>query len=327
MPLNLIMSEKRSRLVKLDSADATRSIDHQAACPQQAVVREPLGADLRAARLKKQVTLGQVSQDTHISLRHLQNLEEGRYHDLPGGMYNRAFLRSYCAYLDLEAEDFLKRYEQESAPQGEKVIKTKPSRPRVLPEPIRIPPLLVWSVMLLASVVGLYFSRGWIAAVFSPYLSRPSASRMSTPGSHHPTSETKAAEVTPAQANVAPTPVFQPATQPSLPVGPSQVPTSGSTPGLIHLQFQVLQPCWISVISDGNQISSKILQPGEDPAYDAKKHFEIVLGNAGGVYLKINGKSTKPLGKPGEVLKLLINEQTITDLLEKMIDGPSFTAR
>lgn len=317
MPFNLAMSEKKSRLVKFDPADGSRSAVHQPA-EQPAVVQEPVGADLRAARLKKQVTLEQVSQDTHISLRHFQSLEEGRYRDLPGGMYNRAFLRSYCAYLGLESENFLERYEKESAPQSEKVIKTKRRRPQVFSEPFRMPPLLIWSVMLLASVVGLYFSRGWIAAVFSPYLSRPPASRLGTPESHHPPGATKATGATPPGANVVTTPALQPTTQPSLSASPTQVPTAESTPGLIHLQFQVVQPCWISVISDDNQIPSRTLQPGDDPSYDAKKRFEIVLGNAGGVHLKINGRPAKPLGKPGEVLKLLINVQNIPDLLEKM---------
>jgi cytoskeleton protein RodZ len=317
MPFNLAMSEKRSRLLKFDPADGSRSAVHQPA-PQPAVAQEPLGADLQAARLRKQVTLEQVSQDTHISLRHLQSLEEGRYRDLPGGMYNRAFLRSYCAYLELEPENFLKRYEQESVPQGDKVIKTKRRRPQVLSEPFRIPPLLIWSMMLLVSVVGLYFSRGWIAAIFSPYLSRPPASRLGTPESHHPPSPTKATGATPPGANIVATPALQPTAQPSLSANSTQVPTAESTPGVIHLQFQVVQPCWISVISDGNQIPSRTFQPGDDPSYDAKRHFEIVLGNAGGVHLKINGRPAKPLGKSGEVLRLMINAQNIPDLLEKM---------
>jgi len=326
MPFNLAMSEKKSRPVKFDPAGGSRSAAHQPA-EQPAVAQEPVGADLRAARLKKQVTLEQVSQDTHVSLRHLQSLEEGRYRDLPGAMYNRAFLRSYCAYLGLESENFLERYERESAPQSEKVIKTKRRSPQVFSEPFRMPPLLIWSLMLLASVVGLYFSRSWIAAAFSPYLSRPPASRLGAPEPSHPPGAIKAGGATAAEASAVTTPPLQPATQPPPAATPSQAPTAESKQGLIHLQFQVVQPCWISVFSDGDQIPSKILQPGDDPSYDAEKHFEIVLGNAGGVNLRINGKPAKPLGKPGEVLKLLINAQNIPDLLEKTVGGPGVVAR
>jgi hypothetical protein len=59
------------------------------------------------------------------------------------------------------------------------------------------------------------------------------------------------------------------------------------------------------------------LQPGEVQSFDAAEKFQIVLGNAGGVRLKINGKPAKPLGKPGEVLKVLINEQNLQDILDK----------
>ena len=73
------------------------------------------------------------------------------------------------------------------------------------------------------------------------------------------------------------------------------------------------------MISDGNRIPPKTLEPGQDSSYNANERFEIVLGNAGGVNLTINGKPTKPLGTPGSVLKLLIDAQSIPGLLEKTI--------
>ena len=78
-----------------------------------------------------------------------------------------------------------------------------------------------------------------------------------------------------------------------------------------------MQKCWVSVKGDGNTVLSRLLEPGEDKSFDANERFYIILGNAGGVRLKINGKQSKPLGKPGEVVRVLINEQNIADLVEK----------
>jgi hypothetical protein len=45
----------------------------------------------------------------------------------------------------------------------------------------------------------------------------------------------------------------------------------------------------------------------------------IILGNAGGVRVKVNGKLTRPLGKSGEVVKLLINKQNLNDLIQDTV--------
>ena len=264
----------------------------------------------------KQLELGQVAADTHISLRHFQSLEEGRYRDLPGGMYNRAFLRSYCVYLGLDSNEYLKRFEEESAPSSDKAVKTKVRTPQMPAPPLRIPPLLIWSVMLLVSVVGLYFSRRWIAAVFSPYFSHPPATRLAVSPPVLPPPPVKPAETLPATAAVK-QPEQQPPAEDAVPAKAN--PTPEEVPGKIHLQFHALQACWISVIIDGNPISSKTLHPGDNSTYNANERFEIRLGNAGGVNLTINGKPAKPLGKPGEVLNLLIDAQSIPGLLEKTV--------
>ena len=94
-----------------------------------------------------------MARDTRISLHHLESLEEGRYSELPGGMYNRAFLRSYCDYLGIDSGEGLARYEVENPPTGDKPVKVKPKIPQTSTS-LKPHPLLVWSVMLLISVAG-----------------------------------------------------------------------------------------------------------------------------------------------------------------------------
>jgi len=318
MPFALSKTEKRTRLSKLNLADGRHSAEPQSASSQPAQPKPSLGADLKAARSEKSISLNQVSQDTHISLRHLQNLEEGHYADLPGGMYNRAFLRSYCAYLGLAPAEFLERFEKEFATHGEKLVKAKARSQPMPSQPLRVPPLLVWSVMLLVSVAGLYMSRSWIALVFSPYFSHPPASRLSHVAPGMPPPQAIATQpVSPAPTASAPVPQqisTDAAAAPKENVQPADEPERGT----IRLQFEVVQQCWMSLTSDGNRVASRTLQAGESLIFDAKEHFVMVLGNAGGVRLKINGTPAKPLGAPGAVVKLLINMQTIPDLLQKL---------
>lgn len=279
---------------------------------------ESLASYLKSAREKKKVTLEQIARDTRISLRHLRSLEEGRYSELPGGMYNRAFLRTYCDYVGIDPAEGLTRYEAESAPPKEKIAKAKPNVPQPHP-PFKPHPLAVWSFMLLISVTGLYFSRRWVSSIFSPYFSHPAPPRIIADASPAPIPSSSARASATATPATPPTPgttsVHASEVPSSLPVG--QPPSAPPPPGTIRLEFEVLQECWVSVNRDGSRVLVKILEPGDDQSFSATEQFYLVLGNAGGVRLKINGKQVKPLGKRGEVVRVLINGQNIKDLVEK----------
>jgi hypothetical protein len=72
------------------------------------------------------------------------------------------------------------------------------------------------------------------------------------------------------------------------------------------------------VTGDGKRMLFKLLQPGEGQSFAADNAFDLILGNAGGVKLKINGKPVRSLGPSGSVIRFTINPQNIPDLLEKL---------
>ncbi len=85
----------------------------------------------------------------------------------------------------------------------------------------------------------------------------------------------------------------------------------------LQLEIEATEKCWISVDRDGSPAVRKLLEAGEVQSFRADDRFYLIVGNAGGVHLKINGKPAKPLGKQGEVMKLLINEKNLPDLIDK----------
>ncbi|HSW38595.1 MAG TPA: DUF4115 domain-containing protein, partial [Acidobacteriota bacterium] len=56
-------------------------------------------------------------------------------------------------------------------------------------------------------------------------------------------------------------------------------------------------------------------EPGQTRSFNAKERMDIIIGNAGGINMNINGKPAKPLGNPGQVLRLTITEKTLPDIL------------
>jgi len=64
-----------------------------------------VGAQLRAARETKGLTLEQVAAQTRIPQRHLQTIESGDYSKLPGRTYAVGFARTYAKTVGLDQDD------------------------------------------------------------------------------------------------------------------------------------------------------------------------------------------------------------------------------
>ncbi len=68
-------------------------------------LRAEIGPILRAARLKRGQSLEAVAQQTRISKRFLEALEENRFEQFPAVVYLRGFLKGYCEHLDVNFEE------------------------------------------------------------------------------------------------------------------------------------------------------------------------------------------------------------------------------
>ncbi|HEX8189625.1 MAG TPA: helix-turn-helix transcriptional regulator, partial [Pyrinomonadaceae bacterium] len=55
-----------------------------------------LGEQLRRARLDRGVNLREVSEQTRITMRHLEAIEADDYQALPGGIFNKSFIKSFA---------------------------------------------------------------------------------------------------------------------------------------------------------------------------------------------------------------------------------------
>lgn len=63
-----------------------------------------IGPTLREARIRRKIDLTEVEQRTKIRVRYLRALENEEWSLLPGGAYNRSFIRTYASFLGLDGE-------------------------------------------------------------------------------------------------------------------------------------------------------------------------------------------------------------------------------
>src|SRR5262245_737288 len=80
------------------------------------------GWQLKEARERKGVSLRDIAERTKISVRTLEALEAEDVSRLPGGIFGRAFVRSYAAEVGLDpepvVEDFVRWFSEASVTTG-----------------------------------------------------------------------------------------------------------------------------------------------------------------------------------------------------------------
>ena len=68
------------------------------------------------------------------------------------------------------------------------------------------------------------------------------------------------------------------------------------------------EKAWVQVMLDGKEKKEALMEPGESLTYEAMSSIRGIIGNAGGVKVKYNGRLL-PSGKRGEVLYLNLPER------------------
>jgi cytoskeletal protein RodZ len=80
---------------------------HEAARPSAS-----FGAMLRHAREERGISHDDVARDTRLAKRYVIALENESISTLPGGPYNRAYVRTYAAHLGLDADSIVRDYDR-----------------------------------------------------------------------------------------------------------------------------------------------------------------------------------------------------------------------
>lgn len=288
-----------------------------------------LGARLRAAREQKGLSLEQVEHATRIRRAFLEALEEERFEALPGDVYARGFVRNYALFLGLDAKDLLGAYHSRDH---------LPARgmPRVLDEPLlSASTARQWLrlVLALAILVGAILAAWYgyrlyavgdlerlVRPVLAPLLVRtPAQSTLSrtvpatstsivvTPPVMIPT-----ATFTPlpqeralaATASVSEAPMLAtPSSEPTVLPSPTRTPSPSPTPAIaIRVEGTVTATTYLEVTLDDQRTFTGTLNSGDSRTWEAQTRIVLLVGNAAGLQLTVNGIKVAPLGREGEVV-------------------------
>jgi cytoskeletal protein RodZ len=74
---------------------------------------DAIGSWLRREREQRGIVLEEVADTTRIPLKTLEQIEQGRFDEMPGDTFIKGFLRAYARAVGLRIEDVLARYGME----------------------------------------------------------------------------------------------------------------------------------------------------------------------------------------------------------------------
>lgn len=276
------------------------------------------GESLKRERQKKKITLDQVSGSTKISVRMLRALEEEKFDQLPGGIFNKSFVRSYARHLGIDEEQAIADYLAISSPAT--------SSP---PEDLELRAMAEQKDKERQRQARLSrnFPWGWVASAlllialgFSIWGVRSGRKTLSS--NVAPTETSTVREVTVTKAISAPAPAksdLPPAAQtdsvardasfhstPIVVTDKSSPPTS-TMGGNFTVLLTAEDDSWISITADGKTIfTGTLIAPGEQ-LVRANNSIVVRAGNLGGIDVDFNGKRLPRQGDAGEAKTLIFH--------------------
>jgi cytoskeleton protein RodZ len=298
---------------------------------------DALGTKLKRAREASGVALRDISLVTKISVSALEALERNDYSRLPGGIFSRAFVRSYATAVGLDPEVTVQEFLAEVTRSESEAARVATEHPEVTPEDrafldrqkqaIRL--LQIAGVLVLIAI-GTGAAFAWMKWTQSPSSgatpaprTQPAAPAPAPPPPTSPPTATPPSTATPPPATAAtpppapPAPKTDPKADPKAAAGatpvivppetPPPVPVTPQQQDPLTLEFEVTSPSFVEVAADGKVAFSKAMEPGDRQRIQALRELRLKVGDAGAFVWSLNGKSARPLGEAGVARTARIN--------------------
>lgn len=250
---------------------------------------ETLGEKLRAAREERGISISEVAEQTRISPHYIASIENNDYKTLPGGIFNKGFVKSYGKYLGLNESEVLQDYAKlnAAAEAAEAEDDRLYHRPEVLTDDQHVsgmvPTIILAVVILAAMTAGILF--------LVNYVRNRDSSGVAT------------ASPTPAPANVA----------------ANTTPTPPLITNEMNIELKAVgEAVWVNYAVDG---ASKIqtLAAGESVRVEPKDNFKVSYSKAKlpNLQIVVNGRQlATPTASPKGTVEVEINKNNLPQLLQ-----------
>lgn len=264
------------------------------------------GEQLRVAREARGITLREISEQTRISTRYLEAIESDDYKRLPGGIFNKSFIKAYAKYIGFDEKEALEAYVRTAREQGtspDDVVST-PYQPRVYTDGNSRSPLvtLLLTILILAIIsLGVYAAMHW-------YQRREAASASEDGGggsaNTQQADQTGAGQTTPANTTTAP--------------AAGTAPGAASPAGSFTVQIKARgESVWTRSKVDNGVSSELMLQADETREFKPADRVSILISRSkiNALEVSINNRPARVTPEPrGNLAEIVITKENYAQL-------------
>ncbi len=250
------------------------------------------GEQLRLAREARGISLREISEQTRISTRYLEAIESGDLKRLPGGIFNRSFIKAYAKYVGYDETEALEAYARTAREQGgSDEVTTTPYKSHVYTDGSGARSSLM--TLVLTIIILAILSLGVYAALH--WYQRREAAGMNDKA--------------------------MPAAQPAPTTAPNITnSTAPPTAAGFVIQIKALdEAAWIKIRVDGEDAHDYTLKPGEvrelKPAQTLSIRYAKIKAKS--LELTINGRAAKVLtDSTGNLVEMVITKDDYEKFLQ-----------
>ncbi|MDQ3322137.1 MAG: helix-turn-helix domain-containing protein [Acidobacteriota bacterium] len=257
-----------------------------------------LGEKLRQAREARGISISEIAEQTRIAPLYIKSIEEDDYRTLPGGIFNKGFVKSYAKYVGIDEQEALQDYGALVGSQNiQRTEDTKTYRPEVLTDDRASKsnlPTLIFAVVILGLMT---FGILWLVS----YL------------------QNRQTDTTAVNANVSANTnvnLMNPATSANANTSIVSVPSMND----LNIEVRAVNtPVSLNTTSDGTR-ASRLVSPGKPLNFQPKEALKIgyTRSLAQNVQMTINGKQialpTAPANSGRSVIEFEINSNNIASI-------------
>ncbi|MBV9760587.1 MAG: DUF4115 domain-containing protein [Acidobacteriaceae bacterium] len=262
---------------------------------------ESVGQKLRAIRLQQGLTLEDISAKTRISKRNLQAIESDDLTPMGSSFFYRSFVRQFAQQLRVDYSELAAAVQELGSTLPEPLM---PGQAASGMEAPKVPALrrprskgLRW----IYSFGSLFIMLIACSTVYSIWQNSRSRLQASVSDLVHSMVDRKAeGGATAPRRGISGSraPSRQPASQQVDATAPAVgLPADGA----FRLELSAIERTWLSIVADGEQTFSGILDPSETKVLEGHETARIRTGNAGGLTVVFNGRAIGSLGPRGQV--------------------------
>jgi cytoskeleton protein RodZ len=250
------------------------------------------GEELRLAREARGITLRQISDQTRISIRYLEAIEANDYKRLPGGIFNRSFIKAYAKQIGFDEKEAMEGYLRTAREQGEDEVATTPYKSHVYTDGGSRSPLvtLLLTILILAILsLGVYAALHWYQ--------RREASRQNN--AQPPTPASGAQGTNPTAA-------------------PTVAPTPALPANAFHIEVTARgESVWVSAqVDDSKKARGILLEPDKPEKFDPSERLRIQYAQvkAKALEVTVNGRKAQV---PIDKTEMVITKENYEQLLQR----------